>query len=673
MSSSNYEAPPMSLDANSTDDLPLARFVRNLDTFIIDGQKKDILRPHQRRVFDDVSRFLHSGGTRGFIEMPTGTGKTVLFVSMAEAFSYNDPNPPRILVVTPTRDLVRQTEGGPMNQKGFAGFAPDMEVGTFYSDTHKSNRAQNAQVTITTYASLRLLANTFVSYREDGKVKTIIKNRVNEEYDIVFFDEGHRAQGEGTREIIDSLASDKMLIGFTATPDYSTERKLESILPTMIHKLDIEESIEMNMLSPVLPFAVMAPSTIEYTFAIGFGSDYEKQSLKGLIYDQSRNDMIVTMAAEAVDRGHTPIISCIPGDNMSHPQIIVDALSQRTTTDSYGVTVPIRAVAITSKMSGKARQDIYEELEAGRVHALAYIDVLNEGWDSQAANVLINARPTRSLLAARQRVGRILRPKVDGRPALAIDIIDSISSQTTPPATIADALKRVSLRSGESVGQMAEDFVVPMSELIEQLTSKYGAIKTLTNEHTRFMEEMAQMPIVKRGVVKIENKGKVTTYATPQRLYKRLNVDGFFIQELKRMGVEPHHARIGALPVETFEETTITDILKDLPTAPARGHYYVADGVHYVVIEDIITILQNNHGIEMVTAEDIIATLEQNDTPTTELRFGKYQWAQTHAGVKLYKQRLLVSRSVAQSIVAQFRQERGTNTSSHDDVATINA
>ncbi len=636
---------------------PLSRFVDNLDRFIADGIKDDVLRPHQRRVFDDVSRFLREGGTRGFIEMPTGTGKTVLFVSMAEAFSYNDPNPPRILVVTPTRDLVRQTEGGPLNQKGFAGFAPAMNVGTFYSDTRRSEREAEPQVTITTYASLRRLANTYVSQVTDGLRSSSILNRVNENYDIIFFDEGHRAQGVGTREIIESLDSDKMLIGFTATPDYNAERKLESILPVLIHKLDIEESIEMHMLSPVLPLAVRAPSATEYTFSAGPGYDYEKQSLKALIYDTRRNEMIVDMASQAVRQGNSPIVSCIPGDDMTHPQLIADALSRQLTTDSDGKTIPIKAVAITSKMSSKARQTIYQELEAGQVHALAYIDVLNEGWDSQTANVLINARPTRSLLSARQRVGRILRPKTEGRPALAIDIIDSVSSQTTPPATIADVLKRETLQSGEAVGEVSAAFAGPMADLLEQLTQKYERIKTLTNEHTRFMEEIAQLPLAKRGIVKIEQGGQVTTYATLRRLYEKLNVDTFFLDKLKQQDITPHMARVGAQPEETFQESVVHDALVELPSAPASGRYFVEGASEFMSVEDIVAILRSRYKASSIEPRDVLLELKRSAVSVDELRFGKYQWARTHTGRKLYKQRLFIPKLIAHDLISRLHVE----------------
>jgi superfamily II DNA or RNA helicase len=632
----------------------LLRYAKNLDAYISDGIKDHVLRPHQRRVFDDVSRFLHSGASRGYIEMPTGTGKTVLFVSLAEAFSYNDPHPPRILVVTPTRDLVRQTIGGPLNQKGFAGFAPGIEVGTFYSETQKKERDNKTQVTVTTYASLRKLAKTPVVTTERGIKMLGSKNRVNEEYDIIFFDEAHRAQGVGTKDIIASLNDDKMVIGFTATPDYNAERKLETILPVMIHKLDIEESIEMKMLSPIIPLAYEAPSAIRYTFTAGPGYDYEKQSLKGLIYDKRRNDMIVDIAAKAIRIGSVPIISCIPGDDMAHPQLIADALSEQQYVDTNGRHTHVRAVAITSRMSGKARQDVYHELETGSVHALAYIDVLNEGWDSLAANVLVNARPTRSLLSARQRVGRILRPKRDNTPAIAIDIIDSISSRTTPPAIIADVLKRKSLKTGEYVGDPVAAFDDKRHDFIDQLARSYKQLTSLSNEHTQFMEEIAKLPIAKRGVVTIKEHGAVTTYATARRLHDKLNVDDLFLEYAKRQGVEPRLARVGAQPEETYQESDIHDALENLPDAPRSGHYATYNGQEFMSAEDIVLALKSKNDKLVITSRNVATSLSERGFSDSDVVFTKHQWARTHTGRKLFKQRLLIEKSLAHDLLQRL-------------------
>jgi hypothetical protein len=51
------------------------RFFRNLERYIADEQKSDILYEYQKNIVHDTARFLGAGGQRGYIEAPTGTVK----------------------------------------------------------------------------------------------------------------------------------------------------------------------------------------------------------------------------------------------------------------------------------------------------------------------------------------------------------------------------------------------------------------------------------------------------------------------------------------------------------------------------------------------------------------------------------------------------------------------
>ena len=476
------------------------RYLRNLERYIADGKKADILYEHQKAIINDTAEFLRSGNRRGYIEAPTGTGKTVLFVTLAEAFSYQAENPPKILVVTPTKDLVRQTLGGSRGDKGFAGFAPHMSVGTFYSDTPAAMRGLDAQVTITTYASLsKLAAAPITTIDEEGNRHTKLVNLVNQHFDIIFLDEGHKALGTSSQRIISDVNADTLIIGFTATPDYHASRSLESLLPALIHRLDLKEAIELNMLSPVIPMAVPAPTTTAQEFSIGALGEYENKSLKRLIHDTARNHMVVSIAAQLIQAGNTPIIACIPGETMAHPHLIADMLAEQYVNDENGIPRPIRVSAITSSISAATRQKIYAELEKGTIDALTYIDVLTEGWDSQRANVIINARPTRSLVSARQRTGRILRNKLDNRPALAIDIVDAIAPNTAPQVSMADIFTLKSIANGSAIGDIEPAHMTAMKRSIDTIFKEYGAVKTIVNNYTQYAELLETLPHLTRG------------------------------------------------------------------------------------------------------------------------------------------------------------------------------
>jgi superfamily II DNA or RNA helicase len=630
------------------------RFFRNLERYIADEQKSDILYEYQKNIVHDTARFLGAGGQRGYIEAPTGTGKTVLFVTLAEAFGYQDEKPPKILVVTPTKDLVRQTQGGTRGDKGFAGFAPDLSVGTFYSDTPTGLKGLEAQVTITTYASLpKLAAMPITVQQQDGSRQTRIINQINSKFDIIFLDEGHKALGIANRRIIDNIDEEKLIIGFTATPEYNASRSLATLLPHLIHRLDLKEAIMLNMLSPVIPVAFAAPTSVTQKFVIGALGEYENKSLKELIYNPLRNHMIVDIATQLIQAGNTPIIACIPGDNMLHPQQIADQLSERIMTLPDGTERLIRAVAITSAVSAANRQAYYAQLESGDIDALTYIDVLTEGWDSQRANVIINARPTRSLVAARQRMGRILRNKPDGRPAIALDILDRISSTTAPQVSMADIFTLATVKSGTPIGNTNPQQLEEITSTIDELSSTYQPITHVKNLYTQYAALLETLPQLSRGQAVIKQEGQVRTFASAYRLAKRYNIDCFMLEHL-RPNVEIRQVRSNYEAVDAYDEQQIHQRIAELPDSGRRGHGLTVDGKKYVNLHDLAGIIQrkyNQPDLPLTEFDDVVRGVA---TSKDDFIFTKRFRARTHKGVALYTAQTMLEMNKAEMIVARI-------------------
>lgn len=635
-----------------------SRHLDNLERYIADGKKADVLYDHQKAIIKDTAEFLRNGNLRGYIEAPTGTGKTVLFVTLAEAFSYHAENPPRILVVTPTKDLVRQTIGGTNSDKGFAGFAPHMSVGTFYSDTQAEMRGLDAQVIVTTYASLaKLAAAPITTVDEQGERHTKLVNLVNEKFDIVFLDEGHKALGSGSRQIINEINPDTLVIGFTATPEYHASRSLESLLPSLIHRLDLKEAIKLDMLSSVIPIALSAPKTTAQEFSIGALGEYENKSLKQLIYNTSRNRMVVDIAKQLIQAGNTPIIACIPGDTMMHPQIIADMLSEQLI-DEDGELRHIRVSAITSSISAAARQKIYAELENGAVDALTYIDVLTEGWDSQRANVIINARPTRSLVAARQRMGRILRNKPDNRPALAIDIVDTVASSTAPQVSMADIFTVESVMNGSAIGDIEATHKVAMQQSIDAIFARYDAVKKIVNNYTVYAEMLETLPQLTRGQASIKQDGKIRTFASAGRLFTRLNVDSFALKYLKEhKDIEVRMVRRYHEAIEAYDEDQIQTLLAQLPNAVHTGQGLRVGDKSYVSLNNIVNIINEKISFADANYKQVETLAHEILKSDDDLYFTKRFRAHTHRGVILYTSQTMVTVEVGQSIVAAYRGE----------------
>ncbi|MEO5949848.1 MAG: DEAD/DEAH box helicase family protein [Candidatus Saccharimonadales bacterium] len=634
-------------------------YLRNLERYVADGRKADVLYEHQKAIIKDTAEFLRGGNHRGYIEAPTGTGKTVLFVTLAEAFSYQAEKAPKILVVTPTKDLVRQTLGGSRGDKGFAGFAPYMSVGTFYSDTPSGMRGLEAQVTITTYASLAKLADApFTTTDKEGIRHTKLTNLINDHFDIIFLDEGHKALGTSSQRIIKDINPGTLIIGFTATPEYHASRSLESLLPALIHRLDLKEAIKLNMLSSVIPMAIPAPTTTAQEFSIGALGEYENKSLKQLIHNPARNRMVVSLATELIQAGNTPIIACIPGDIMAHPHVIAEMLSEQLIDDEHGIPRRIRVSAITSSISAATRQKIYGELEKGEIDALTYIDVLTEGWDSQRANVIINARPTRSLVSARQRTGRILRNKHDGRPALAIDIVDVIASNTAPQVSMADIFTLESINNGSAIGDIDPAHEEAMKRSVKQIFKKYGAVEKIINHYTLYNEMLETLPHLTRGQASIKQDGKVRTFASAGRLFTRLSLDSFALEHLKKhQDIEIRMVRRHHEAIEAYDEAQIQEKIADLPNAVHTGQGLRVGDTSYISINELINIIRRKYPYVDATYKNVETIAREIVKSDKDLYFTKRFRARTHRGIMLYTAQTMVTIEIGQSIVAACRDE----------------
>jgi len=636
-----------------------SRYLDNLERYIADGKKADILYEYQKAIIKDTTEFLRSGNRRGYIEAPTGTGKTVLFVTLAEAFGYQAETPPKILVVTPTKDLVRQTLGGSSGDKGFAGFAPNMSVGTFYSDTPAGMRGLEAQVTITTYASLvKLSATPLTTIDENGEHHTKLLNLINQHFDIIFLDEGHKALGASSQRIINDINPETLIIGFTATPDYHPSRGLESLLPTLIHRLDLKEAIKLDMLSSVIPIAIPAPTTTAQEFSIGALGEYENKSLRQLIHNPARNRMVVTIATQLIQSGNTPIIACIPGETMTHPNIVAELLSEQFIDDENGIPRPIRVSAVTSSISAAARQKIYAELEKGAIDALTYIDVLTEGWDSQRANVIINARPTRSLVSARQRTGRILRNKHDNRPALAIDIVDKIASSTAPQVSMADIFTVKTIANGTAIGSIDPAHMAAMKQSIETIFKQYGAVETIVNNYTLYNELLETLPHLTRGQASIKQDGKIRTFASASRLFTRLAVDSFALEYLKKhQAIDTRMVRRHHEAIEAYDEEQVQNLISGLPDAVHTGMGLRVGDTSYISLNELVNIIGRKYPFVDANYRGLEAIAHEIVKSDDELHFTKRFRARTHRGVILYTAQTMVSIAVGQSIVEACRLE----------------
>src|SRR3989344_567953 len=103
--------------------------LNNLDNYIKEHESQDnpLLREKQFIVYKKIRDFLEQGKRKGYVKLPTGVGKTILFLKIAEALNM------KTLVVSPSLVILDQ------NAEATTQFT-DVELGKYYASEKDTSK-----------------------------------------------------------------------------------------------------------------------------------------------------------------------------------------------------------------------------------------------------------------------------------------------------------------------------------------------------------------------------------------------------------------------------------------------------------------------------------------------------------------------------------------------------
>jgi hypothetical protein len=107
----------------------------------------------------------------------------------------------------------------------------------------------------------------------------------------------------------------------------------------------------------------------------------------------------------------------------------------------------VRAELITSKTPALLRSDIMRRFRNREILQIVNVDILGEGVDVPAIEVVSMARPTQSYGLYSQQFGRGLRPMPDKEHAIIIDHVSNVKNHGLPDAPVLWTLDRRDRRS----------------------------------------------------------------------------------------------------------------------------------------------------------------------------------------------------------------------------------
>jgi superfamily II DNA or RNA helicase len=365
------------------------------------------LREYQQEALDAWQ----DAGERGVVELPTGSGKTVIGIAAAVACA--TPT----LIVAPTIDLVEQWRG-----ELAAEF--DRPIGQLGGD-----RQEIEAVTVATYDSAYLRAEE-------------LGNR----FGLVVFDEVHHLGGEGYRDIARLLVAPARL-GVTATferPDGAHE-VIEELMGSNVFGLDAEDlagehlapydirRIEVELTPDEREAYEQAQGTfVDYlrTSDINFssGSDYQKLVMRSGTDPRAREALLAKQRAREIMMNSEAKVQKLADilDRHREDRIIVFTAHTELV---YRLSERFLLPAITAETGAEERRRIIQQFRDGRYSRVVAANVLDEGVDVPDANVGVILSGSGSEREFTQRLGRILRPTAELTRATLYELVSAETAE----------------------------------------------------------------------------------------------------------------------------------------------------------------------------------------------------------------------------------------------------
>jgi len=347
------------------------------------------LRPYQQEAKEALRAFYRQGGRRGGISLPTGTGKTVIFSSIA-ADAYAKGTQVTVLV---HRDTLVKQAVDKLSQ-----VIPASKVGIV-----KANKNDvDAPVIV---ASIQTLARParLAQIRPPGL--TIVDEAhvsVSPSYHAYYQHVGAVPGGPGR------------LAGFTATWMRNDRNGLGDIWEKVVYKKSIKWAVRNSFLVP--PEAIQLGGqldlsevrTVKNPTSDNYG-DYNERDLQEVVMV---DDLLQTVVDGYNKFGEgEPAVLFAP--TQASARYFLDGLA------AAGVPV----AEIFAGTNGASRTWAFSGFDAGTIRVLGTCTALAEGWDSPRCSVALMVRPTRSMLLFIQQVGRILRPWPGKKRGLLLDFV----------------------------------------------------------------------------------------------------------------------------------------------------------------------------------------------------------------------------------------------------------
>lgn len=311
-----------------------------------------------------IECILSSPSPSQLISMPTGTGKTITFLSAAKSIGK------KTLFLVHRQELLNQT------------IEKALKLGIEKCDISVISSEKKEKVTPYTIAMVQTLLNNLSSYSPD-------------DVEAIIVDEAHHSLAASYLKIFDYFKifeESKTLLGFTATPLRGDGKNLGAIYKHHSFKMTLEEACKKGYICPV--HGVRVQIHYELDKVENRGGDYDISQLDKIFNCETLNELIANKCSHVMRL--PAIIFCA---TINHAENIKNKLLEKN-----------RKAEVISYLNSKSEcSQILERLKNNEIEFLLNAVKLTEGFDHPPIQTVIIARPTRSPALYKQMIGRGLR------------------------------------------------------------------------------------------------------------------------------------------------------------------------------------------------------------------------------------------------------------------------
>lgn len=334
------------------------------------------LRPYQQQARERIHAEWENGHTRTLLVLPTGTGKTIVFASVA-ADQVRAGH--RVLILAHRGELLEQAADKLQRSTGLV------------------SAVEKADATcLNTW--FRVVVGSVQTLQRTARLERFPRDY----FGTIIIDEAHHAITDGYRRILDYFGSAKVL-GVTATPDRGDMRNLGEVFDSLAFEYKLTDAIKEGYLCRIM--AQTIPLKLDISSVTMSGGDYAVGDL-GTALDPYLEQIAAEMAQRC--KGRKTVVF-LP--------LIKTSQKFRDLLNSHG----FRAAEVNGQSTD--RKEVLADFDAGKYNVLCNSMLLTEGWDCPSVDCVVVLRPTKVRSLYSQMVGRGTRLSPGKSDLLLLDFL----------------------------------------------------------------------------------------------------------------------------------------------------------------------------------------------------------------------------------------------------------